>query len=85
MGHFRHASKVIISKDLRFVFSVGELNGIYKWAFYGDKTSPEDVSEFFEELESEKVAKAAMSEAEKEQRRRNEGMFDQEELMTYTQ
>lgn len=44
MGHFKHASKVIISKDLRYVFSVGELNGIYKWTFYGDKTKPEDLT-----------------------------------------
>jgi len=40
MGHFKYPSRVIMTKDMRFVFSVGELNGIYKWAFYGDTTMP---------------------------------------------
>jgi len=44
MGHYSFASKFVISKDMRFVFSVGELNGIYKWAFYGDSSMPDDLS-----------------------------------------
>lgn len=60
-GHFKYASRAIISKDMRFVFSIGELNGIYKWAFYGDTSMPEDITQHFEELESEKAQKEAMS------------------------
>jgi WD40 repeat protein len=85
MGHFKYATKVILSKDMRFIFSVGELNGIFKWQFYGDKSMPEDITEYFEELESEKLAKAALTEEEKEKQRANEGIFDQEELASYTQ
>jgi WD40 repeat protein len=44
MGHYTFSNRCIISKDMRFVFSVGELNGIYKWSFYGDTTVPEDLS-----------------------------------------
>jgi len=85
MGHLKHPTRAILSKDMRFVFSVGELNGIYKWSFYGDKTMPEDIYSHYEELESEKAAKAAMSLDEQDERRRNEGIFEQEELATYTQ
>ena len=60
---------------MRFVFSVGDLNGIFKWSFYGDKTMPEDIYDYFEELESEKLAKAMMTEEEAEKRRANEGIF----------
>lgn len=69
---------------MRFAFSVGQWNGIFKWHFYGDKTEPEDISEYFEELESEKAKIAAQTEEELEQKRVNEGIFDQEELATYT-
>ena len=58
LGHFRHPSRIAISKDLRNVYSVGELNGIYKWCFYGDSSTVEDLSVFCEELESEKVKAA---------------------------
>ena len=40
LGHFKCPKRVIIQKDLRNVYSVGEFNGIYKWAFYGDGTTP---------------------------------------------
>lgn len=63
---------------------MGQFNGIYKWQFYGDKTMPDDVEEFYEELESEIKAKQAMTDEEKEKRRINEGIFEQEELETYT-
>jgi hypothetical protein len=44
---------VVIQKDLRNVYSVGEQNGIYKWAFYGDITHPEDISIHCEEIEEQ--------------------------------
>jgi hypothetical protein len=61
MGHFTHPSRIAISKDLRFVYSIGELNGIYKWSFYGDASLVEDLSQFCEELESEKLAALALT------------------------
>lgn len=69
MGHFAWPDKAIFSRDLRFIFSVGKFNGIYKWSFYGDKSMPDDVEEFYEELESEVRAKQLMSDEEKERRR----------------
>ena len=83
MGHFTYASKVIITPDLRYVFSVGEYNGIYKWAFYGDKTVPNDLSAHCEEIQDEIDAKNAAAENELEDKKR-EGMFEQEDLMSYT-
>jgi len=56
MGHFKFASRVIISQDLRFVLSVGELNGIYRWSFYGDKSMPDNIDMYCEEIEQEDVA-----------------------------
>lgn len=76
MGHFKFARRLVITKDMKFVFTIGDYNGLFKWIFYGDKTSPEDLSEYFEELESEKIAKAKMSEDELEKKRVNEGVFD---------
>lgn len=51
LGHFKCPKRVVIQKDLRNVYSVGELNGIYKWAFYGDVTNPQDITEHCEEIE----------------------------------
>jgi hypothetical protein len=85
LGHFKYPKRVVLTKDLRCVYSVGELNGIYKWAFYGDASSPEDISQHFEELQSDKDARAQMTEEEKEQGRVNEGLFGQDELASYTQ
>lgn len=51
LGHFKYPKRIIIQKDLRNVYSVGELNGIYKWAFYGDTSSPQDITTHCEELE----------------------------------
>ena len=85
LGHYKHPRRLVATKDLRSVFSVGELNGIYKWAFYGDASSPEDITQHFEELESDRAAKASLTEEEKEQQRVGEGLFGQEELATYTQ
>ena len=51
LGHFKCPKRVIIQKDLRNVYSVGEFNGIYKWAFYGDMTTPQDITDHCEEIE----------------------------------
>lgn len=84
MGHYQFPTKVVISKDLRSVFSIGPWNGIYKWQFYGDNTYPKNIEEVFEELESEKARKAALTEEDKERQRVNEGMFDTQDLAAYT-
>ena len=78
MGHFKFASRVIISQDLRFVFSVGELNGIYRWSFYGDKSMPDNIDMYCEEIEQEDVAQVA-HEDDKEG-----ALFEQDQLLTYT-
>ena len=46
---------------MKNIYSVGDLNGIYKWTFYGDKSLPLDITEHCEELEEEKLAKANMT------------------------
>ena len=42
-GHLQHASKLLIQDDMRYMYSIGPGNGIYKWAFFGDKEMPEDI------------------------------------------
>lgn len=56
LGHFKNPRRVIIQKDMRSVYSVGELNGIYKWTFYGDQSNPEDISKCCEEIEEKSKA-----------------------------
>jgi hypothetical protein len=29
---------------MRYIFSIGKGNGIYRWAFFGDKNMPEDIT-----------------------------------------
>jgi hypothetical protein len=35
---------------MRFIYSVGPNNGIFKWGFFGDKSLPQDtpLNEFYE-------------------------------------
>lgn len=35
---------------MRFAYTVGPGNGIYKWAFYGDKEMPIDITTAYEQL-----------------------------------
>jgi DUF971 family protein len=46
-------TKVVITEDLRFVFTTGRGNGIYRWQFYGDKAMPDDLSVQYEAMEEE--------------------------------
>ena len=57
MGHFKCPSKVVISKDLRHVYSIGPLNGIYKWTFYGDVSMPDNIEYFCEQIEDPNAKK----------------------------
>ena len=43
------------------MYSIGQYNGIYKWSFYGDNTTVDDLSVFCEELESERLAAAMLT------------------------
>ena len=78
LGHFKNPKRLVIAKDMRHVYSVGELNGIYKWAFYGDASSPEDITAHFEELESDKQAREGMTEEQKQAQTVGDGLFDQD-------
>jgi hypothetical protein len=58
-GHAQYASRLLIQNDMRAVFSLGPSNGIYKWAFYGDKEIPDDLSMQFEKSKREQVQEEA--------------------------
>ncbi len=36
---------------MRFLFTLGDGNGIFRWSFFGDKEFPSDISRHYEELE----------------------------------
>ncbi len=36
---------------MRFIYSIGEQNGVFKWIFFGDKEMPIDVGKHFEKIE----------------------------------
>lgn len=42
---------------MRFVYSIGEGNGVYRWAFYGDREMPIDLYKYYEEIEEKKESK----------------------------
>jgi hypothetical protein len=52
-GHLQYASKLVIQEDMRFMYSIGPGNGIYKWVFFGDKEMPLDMLAQFEKLPDE--------------------------------
>ena len=64
---------------MRYMYSIGPGNGIYKWAFYGDREMPVDILSQFEMLPEE---------IKREESKENEiqlPTFDQETLKTYTE
>jgi WD40 repeat protein len=52
LGHFKYPKKLYWSTDMRFIFSVGDGNGIFRWSFFGDRESPADMSKHYEEIEA---------------------------------
>jgi hypothetical protein len=42
-----------LQRDLRFLYSVGPGNGIFRWAFFGDHSMPDDVLTLFEKTKVE--------------------------------
>lgn len=51
VGHFKHPKRVYWTSDMRFLFTVGDGNGIFRWSFFGDKEHPSDISKHYEDLE----------------------------------
>jgi len=56
---------------MRFAFSIGDYNGIFKWNFYGDATSHHDMSQFCEPVRSEEETIVQLT--------KNEGDLDNDE------
>lgn len=40
---------------MRYMYSIGDGNGIFKWSFFGEKEMPSDMSRCYEELELPKA------------------------------
>ena len=78
-GHLHYPSKFVIQDDMRCMFSVGPGNGIYKWAFYGDRDMPDDMLEHYEKLPAD-IAREEAKEGEIPV-----PAFEQEQLKTYTE
>jgi len=64
---------------MRYIYSVGAGNGIYKWAFFGDKEMPVDLASQCELLPDE-IARKEAKESEIPM-----PTFDQGQLKTYTE
>jgi hypothetical protein len=47
-GHFKFASRICLQDDSRYIYTVGQGNGIFRWSFYGDKEVPADLTVLFE-------------------------------------
>lgn len=48
-GHFQYASNICLQEDMKYLYSIGPGNGIYRWRFHGDREMPENISLIFEE------------------------------------
>lgn len=71
---------MILQDDMKFIYSIGEQNGIFKWAFYGDKEINHELAKHYEELVD--VSKKSLKD---NVRNENETFFKQEDLQNYTQ
>jgi hypothetical protein len=81
-GHSVYAERFVLQNDMRFLYSVGPNNGIFKWAFFGDKNLPDEppLNEYFEKTQREQERKAAEN---------NKAVtiptWDENDLQTYTE
>jgi hypothetical protein len=50
-GHFKWPRRAVFSPDMRFVYSLGDGNGLFRWAFFGDGDTPSDIERHYEEIE----------------------------------
>jgi|LauGreDrversion4_2_1035121.scaffolds.fasta_scaffold384754_2 hypothetical protein len=80
VGHLQYASKVCLQEDMRYLYTVGPKNGIYRWAFFGDKEMPLDLTILYEKTQQE-----IQREELKEQKAVTLPTFEQKELKTYTE
>ena len=39
---------------MRFLYTLGDGNGIFRWTFFGEKDVPSDLTKHYEELEVKK-------------------------------
>lgn len=44
LGHFKWPRKVIISHDMKYVFTIGDYNGLYRWMLHADKSMSGDIN-----------------------------------------
>jgi len=54
LGHFKYPLCIVFQEDLRFLYTIGDGNGIFKWSFYGDKEAPIELNKYFEEIVDKK-------------------------------
>eukprot|EP00347_Sterkiella_histriomuscorum_P023802 403333335 len=80
LGHFKYPIKVIAQDDLRFVYSIGEGNGVFKWCFYGDKEVPLELNKYFEELKPK-----TSTNLNNQQLQQQDPVFERDELMRMTE
>ena len=66
---------------MRYLYSVGPGNGIYRWAFFGDRNMPEDISQLYEKTQSE-LNKEIETENSEEVAIPT---FDQQDLLKYSE
>ena len=78
-GHLEYATKLVLQQDMRNLYTIGPGNGIYKWAFFGDKETPPDLSTQYEKTQAD-IAKEEQKETEI-----TLPTFDQQQLKTYTE
>jgi len=80
-GHALFPASFAMQRDMKFMYSVGPRNGIFKWAFWGDKELPEGMlNEYYERTaKDEEAAKA------EEKTELTLPTWDDNELKTYTE
>lgn len=40
----KYPTRIICQDDMRFIYTIGEGNGIFKWGFYGERDIPSDIT-----------------------------------------
>ena len=69
-----------LQEDMRFLYTVGPGNGIYRWAFFGDHEMPQDMTVLYEKT---------IAEIKREEAKENQAVtlptFKEKELKAYTE
>ena len=69
-----------LQEDMRFLYTVGPGNGIYRWSFFGDHEMPQDLTVLYEKT----IAEIKREEA-KEDQTVTLPTFKEKELKAYTE